>query len=572
MPTPENPTNNQQPQHPQNPETPQTQDQNNNESQNNSWLTFDRIENNYAAENNAVSSLIPFSLGLDNLNVSNPGQSGSLAIGEAAVGELSGYWVTDPSLKQVGMVMTVFQSFPVKVQGESKPYTMVVDQTSTVDGAGTNKGELCIGVLGCPDGYDSALLAKVANNTKGGGFKVGASFWNERGAEYLQHYYPEVGFTVSHVNKMRRACILNAEVVIPTSGTTGKAFRIKMVDEGPRPPYAYVKGGNNAGLWKLDIIGAFCMLTENQSLFEITGKYAGKNVKIDNTTYEFPFKDAHYDILTGEIPGYTPEAMQKIVSDGLVNPNKAMISKYFGHPIGGEVACRVKFYVDPAHRAQAEEIVGKPLPEDFFKTNGNYTAGISSVNFVPGDGSIGAMIRQAATMVGYYCNTNKINYGAIGGYVKNPDGLVIGKGRNIDCASGINCILATAGIFTFSPGEYYGNTAWWRSGGHLSKLAPGYTATKVFAGSAIPADLLVPGDIILYDRGRDTNNHLSLYMGPGERADFGNSTSASSLQPLASSVRTALGSKDKQIVVWRITSSATPAASTVPGVSTIPTV
>lgn len=564
MPTPENPTNNQQPQQPQNPETPQTQDQNNNESQNNSWLTFKKVENNYVPENDAAS-LIPFSLGLDNLSVSNPGQGGTSPIGEAAVGELSGYWVTDPSLKQVGMVMTVFQSFPVKVNGEDKPYTMVVDQTSTIDGAGTNKGELCIGVLGCPDGYDVSLLDKVASNTKGGGFKVGASFWNERGAEYLQHYYPEVGFTVDHVNKMRRACILNAEVVIPTNGTAGKSFKIKMVDEGPRPPYAYVKGGNNAGLWKLDIIGAFCMLTDNQSLFEIVGKRGGESVKIDNTTYEFPYKDAHYDILTGEIPGYTPEALKEIASGGQVNANKAMVSKYFGHPIGGEVACRVKFYVESAHKAQAEEIVGKQLPEEFFTTNGKYgTFGVGS--FAAGDGSVGAAIRQAATMVGYYCNTNRINYGAIGGYVKKPDGLVIGKGRNIDCASGINCILATAGIFTFSPGEYYGNTAWWRSGGHLSKLAPGYTATKVFAGSAIPADLLAPGDIILYDRGRDTNNHLSLYIGPGERADFGNSKSASSLQPLASSVRMTLGANDKQIVVWRITSSAAPAASTTPAV------
>ena len=512
----------------------------------------------------AAPDLIPFSLGLDSLSIFNPGAGSGNSVADVSLsGEMSGYWVTDPSLKQVGMVMTVFQSFPVKVAGEAKPYTMVTDHTSTIDGAGTNKGELCIGTLGCPDGYDIALLDKVANNTKGGGFKVGASFWNARGEEYLKHYYPEVGFTVDHVNKMRRACILNAEVVIPTSGTTGKGFRIKMVDEGPRPPYAYVSDGANAGLWKLDIIGAFCMLTENQSLFQLKGKLNGEMVNIDNTTLEFPFKDSKYDILTGEIPGYTPEALKAFVNQGQVNANKAMVPKYFGHPVGGEVACRVKFYVDPAHRAKAEEIVGKPLPDDFFKTNGNYTAGIAGTNMVPGDGSIGSLIRQAAVMVSSYCANNNLSYGYIGKYVKKPDGMIIGGGQTIDCASGINCILATAGIFNFSPGEMYGNTAWWRNGGHISKLAPGYTATKIFAGDAVDPGILQPGDIILYDMGKDSYNHVSLYISPTEHVDFGRSKYVKMVQPLAAPVRTTKYKAGiKQIVVWRITGSGTTPTAT----------
>ena len=501
-----------------------------------------------------TSDLIEFSMGLSGLNAVGA-VPGSSNVGDITLsGELSGYWISDPALKQVAMVMTTFQSFPVKVAGEDKPYTMVVDQTSTIDGAGTNKGDLCIGTLGCPDGYDINLLDKVASNTKGGGFKVGASFWNERGLEYLNHYYPEVGFTLSHVNKMRRSCILNAEVAIPTSGTSGKAFKIKMVDEGPRPKYAYVKSGSNASLWKLDIIGAFCMLTENAGLFELHGKKGGKMVPIDNTTLEFPFKDGKYDILTGEISGYTPEAMKKFVADGVVNSNKAMITKYY--PVGGEVACRVKFYVDPAHRALAEEIVGKPLPEAFFTTNGNYAGQIAGgVNMVPGDGSIGSLLRQAAILVSNYCISNNINYDPIGGYVKHPDGLVVGSGTTIDCASGINCMLATAGIFTYRPGEFYGNTAWWRNGGHLAKLAPGYTATKIFEGDAIDPSILEPGDIIVYDKGKDAYNHVSMYMSPNEHCDFGHVSKVRSPQPLQKPVRTTKYNKEiKQLIVWRITS------------------
>lgn len=506
--------------------------------------------------NDNPSDLIEFSMGLNNLISVGPG-FGSSNVGDINLsGELSGYWISDPSLKQVAMVMTVFQSFPVKVAGEDKPYTMVVDQTSTIDGAGTNKGELCIGTLGCPDGYNLSLLDKVASNTKGGGFKVGASFWNERGLEYLNHYYPEVGFTLSHVNKMRRACILNAEVAIPTSGTSAKAFKIKVVDEGPRPPYAYAKSGSNAGLWKLDIIGAFCMLSENAGLFELHGKKGGKMVSIDNTVLEFPFKDGKYNILTGEISGYTPEAMKEFVANGLVNPNKSMITKYFGHTAGGEVACRVKFYVDPAHRSIAEEIVGKSLPDEFFTTNGNYAGQIAGgINMIPGDGSIGSMLRQAAILVSNYCISNKISYDAIGGYIKHSDGLVVGNGTTIDCASGINCMLATAGIFTYKPGELYGNTAWWRNGGHLSKLAPGYSATKIFEGDAIDPSILEPGDIVVYDKGKDSYNHVSMYISPTEHCDFGTDKKVASQQPLQKPIRTTRYNPEiKKLIVWRITS------------------
>ena len=552
MPAPEeNPQQPSQPQQPANTQTPTIP------AINNSATTLiDGIINVTASETQIQTTeeylknyqnnreLIPFSLGLDNLQVSSPGGGGNTVADVNLSGELTGYWVSDPSLKQFGAEMTVFQSFPVKVAGDK--YTSIIDHTSTVDGAGTNLGELCIGTLGYPDGFDPKVLTKVAGNTKGGGFKVGASIYNKLGVEYLNHYYPEIGFTINHFNKMRQACILNAEVVIPTSGVSGKAFRIKIVDEGPHPPYCY----SSKGLWKIDIIGAFCMLTENQSLFNIYGKNASGSVPIDNVNYVFPFKDAKYDILTGEISGYTPEAILEIIDKNQVHENKKIFSSYFGNPVGSG-AVRVKFYIEPAHRSQAEKIVGKPLPDDFFKTNGNYVAGLNSSAIVPQDGSIGALIRQAAIMVGNYCNTNNINYGSIGGYIKRPDGLVIGSGRNIDCASGINCILATAGIFTYSPGEYYGNTAWWRSGGHLSKISPGYTATKVFAGDTIPKDILQPGDIILYDRGRPYDNHLSLYMGPGERADFGNPDSARSIQPLASNIRMTRGKNDVQLVVWR---------------------
>ncbi|MBR4890647.1 MAG: hypothetical protein IKU15_05100 [Clostridia bacterium] len=525
-----------------------------------------------STSNSDTTSLIPFSLGLENLAINNGTQgnaSGPVNVVDVNLsGEVSGYWVTDPALKQVAMVMTVFQSFPVQVQGEDKPLTMVVDQTSTKDGAGTNKGALCIGMLGCPDGFDPAMLDNVAKNTKGGGFKVGASIWMKRGVEYFQHYFPEIGMTEKMFCALRRKCILNAEVVIPTSGTSGKAFRIKMVDEGPVGQYATVKGGKNAGLWKIDIIGAFCMLTENQSLFNVYGTMNGKKVSIDNTTLSFPFKDSKYDILTGEIPNYTPEAMLKYRQDGQVNANVKMVTPYYGHPVGNDTVCRVRFYVDPAHRAEAEQICGKTLPEELFKTNGNYTAAVEGgINMVPGDGSVSSAIRAAAVMVSNYCVSNGFSYGAIGGYVQKPDGLIIDRGRTIDCASGINCILATAGVLQFKNGEYFGNTAWWRSGGHLSKLCPGVTATKVHSGPTVDVNQLCCGDVLLYDRNRDMNNHLSLYISPTEKTDFGSDSQVKKVQPQSKSItKSAAAAGAANIVVWRFTKTGAAPTGTAPTV------
>lgn len=188
-----------------------------------------------AGTNDAESNKIKFSMGLDNLqitdgttSISSMGSFGSSSgggygTGNATLGQLTGNWVSDPNLKQVGMIMTVFQSFPVSVQGQSNPYTMVVDKTSTSDGAGTNHGELCIGVLGCPDGYNLDLLKKVASNTNGGGFKVGVSCWNERGVEYMRHFYGDI-MTVGQFNVLRRKCLLNVEVVVPTGGNMRNFF------------------------------------------------------------------------------------------------------------------------------------------------------------------------------------------------------------------------------------------------------------------------------------------------------------------------------------------------------------
>jgi outer membrane receptor for ferrienterochelin and colicins len=148
--------------------------------------------------------------------------------------------------------------------------------------------------------------------------------------------------------------------------------------------------------------------------------------------------------------------------------------------------------------------------DNTFVAGAQYAYSFRKLLFLPSQLTMGVEFNNTNLidhMTGYDRHIKQLSQ-TIGGYVQKPDGMIIGRGRTIDCASGINCILATAGVLQFKPGEYFGNTAWWRSGGHLGKLAPGVTATKVHSGPTVDVSQLSCGDVILYDRNRDMNNHF----------------------------------------------------------------
>lgn len=506
---------------------------------------------------------IKFSIGLENLAFNNGSYGGYGGYGNNITdvtlsGEIDGMWISDPSLKQVAMVTTVFQSFPIYINGINDPYSMCVDYTSTGDGQGTNLGYLTIGQLGCPDKYEINDLNSVASNTKGGGFKVGASAWSKKVIDYFNHYYPDAGITMKQFVTLRRKCLLNAEVVKPTGPTTGKAYKIKIVDEGPFS----LESTKYGSLWKIDVMGAFTMLTENKGLFNnLMGKYHGNYANLDNINFIFPFKDSSYDIMKGEIAGYTPEAVIKIANGdmatsailpGKINKSTELISSY---GCDKEI-CRVKFYIEPEHRAEAESICGKKLPDDLFKTNGTYgmNAPIVSFNSLPPDAGILEKITYAGALVNQNVISRGLVYGNCGGYMKNAEGIIVTKNK-IDCASGVNVILANAGIIDILRAQSeraQSNTVWYR-GNWLKYLMPGYTATQV------PPEQVAPGDVILYDRGRDSYNHAYIYMGSGKAFDYGSGVG----KPQPRNRATIMVPHDtktgyvKKVVVWRIGSVGT---------------
>lgn len=190
---------------------------------------------------------------------------------------------------------------------------------------------------------------------------VAAGGADGHGKEYFDKYYPDLQLKTSTIVALRNAGLLNAEVIVPTSQTEGKAFRIKLVDEGPWHV------NKNSGLWILDIMSAFAMLDENQGTFSISAKGIPD---LYSSEYKFPFANAKYDYLNGIIPGYSPDAE---LGWNIQQTKKLDLT---GNKVNGLVGkCRVKFFIDPSHKAKAEEICGKTLPDDLFTCNATYSSG-----------------------------------------------------------------------------------------------------------------------------------------------------------------------------------------------------
>lgn len=185
MPAPEeNPQQPVQPQQPAQPQIPTAETTTVNTSTNTTGgvLTTNTTQSRvltteeYVNGQTADGGLIPFSMGLDSLQFTGPGIASNVT-DVTLSGELTGYWVNDPALKQFGAEMTVFQSFPVNVVA-ANAWSSVTDHTSTIDNQGTNLGYLTMGQFSYPDNFKRELLEKIATNLKGGGFKVGASIHN----------------------------------------------------------------------------------------------------------------------------------------------------------------------------------------------------------------------------------------------------------------------------------------------------------------------------------------------------------------------------------------------------------
>lgn len=454
-------------------------------------------------------------------------------------------YITDKALKQVYIEMTVFQSFPVQM--EDGKYTFVSDNTSTKDGAGTNKGGLSHncngGICGFSDNFDESILDSQLESVKN--FKVGASIGHAYGTEYLQKFYPEVKWDVKDFGKLQRAGCFIAEMVIPTSSSQGRPVRCALVDNGPRHK------------WAIDIMGSYCLLDEVKDLFRIKAQKADKSVQIiDGQTVKFPFANKKYDYINNEIPGYSPSAVKEwITSNCLYNGVKTSpFIRYFGECVAGpkkssngNSMIRVKFYIDESKREEAEKRVGKSLPDDLFKPN--YSGAVINIGNVPSlaasdipqNGSIWERIYASGVNVSKLLLQRAAENPGITLYKNgrnlqktNQSGFSVVSAKGTDCSGGVFWILINAGLILPE-----GDAMWPPNTGYMRpyknswppnlKLAPGIKVVSV------PISNVQPGDLILWDRNKDSNNHLLIYAGPGKKFDFGGDASVKKQQPIAGS-------------------------------------
>lgn len=307
-------------------------------------------------------SKIKFSIGLEGVSSSaalgsgGGGGFGTTGTGTLSGDQLAGGWISDTTQKQIAMHVTIFHSFPAK--GPDGKYHMVVDSIDATGG-------LAAGQVGQPARWDKGLLSTTSSNCNNGNFKVGASFAiKNHGVDYFSHYYPGIEWTYNKLVKLRNNFLLNAEILVPTGGNQAKAFKVKIVDEGPHHDQ---KG---TGLWILDVMSAYAMLDENQGTFVAS---TASIPDLKNSEYKFPFANVSYDVIKGEIAGYSPAAEIEWIDKQETSAEQVNI---IGNKINGLMGtCRIKFFIDPSHKADAESIMGCTLPDELFTCNATYTTG-----------------------------------------------------------------------------------------------------------------------------------------------------------------------------------------------------
>jgi hypothetical protein len=331
---------------------------------------------NTDSSNASGSGLIKFSKGLDSIaSASNlegnqvSGFGGGVGTSGLSGEVMNGGWISEESLKQIAVHLTVFQPAPlVKTSGTTTEYKLLKNAGLV----GGETGTLCRGL---PEGQPNSLLpAVLKNNEKAlgvdGNFKVGASYAftieapagsdNIPGIEYFKHYYPDLQINDEILRGWIKGHLLNVEIIVPTSETAGNAYRLKIVDQGP-------KLKTPEGLGIIDIMSPWALLSSNKDIFTVTAE-GGLDVT-NSTEWKFPFADKSYDYLTGEIDGFGPSAEIKW---GLTSHDTIDIK---GFDIKKAGPCRAKFFIDPSHKEQAEKVAGKALPEELFKCNGTYGSG-----------------------------------------------------------------------------------------------------------------------------------------------------------------------------------------------------
>ena len=275
---------------------------------------------------------------------------------------LKGIFVDDKEAQVCVLKFTAFSAFPVEYNGGS--YTMCLDGGANES---TRTGYLSSGRTSMPESYE--LLDAITEKQ----FKVGCAINHEQGTEYLKEFYPDIEWAANDFAKMANKLCVTAEITVPTSATSGKVILCKVVDYGPK------------GV--VDLMGAYCALSELKDLFKINGLIDGDGgAKWRETNAKFICADKGYNHITGEISGYGPEEVKgKKNKEG--EPASMFKTFIVSPPASNQFF--VRFFVDPSLREKAEKAIGHKLPDDFCKQKNNSGGAVSGAGaLITGTSSI----------------------------------------------------------------------------------------------------------------------------------------------------------------------------------------
>lgn len=173
-----------------------------------------------------------------------------------------------------------------------------------------------------------------------------------------------------------------------------------------------------------------------------------------------------------------------------------------------------------------------------------------------GASDVAGRILNAGIKVGQYCNANKLTYDQGDRALKAaPAGsgmsYIPRNNHGTDCSAGTWWILSEAGLIK-NPTSWPINTTGYRTN-------PGKYLTDGYIATEVPIENIQPGDIIMWDRGKNENNHVAIFASMGKCFDFGGRGTVPKLQPVNKGLVDSSAVAGRR--VWRISSAGAVAAS-----------
>lgn len=173
-----------------------------------------------------------------------------------------------------------------------------------------------------------------------------------------------------------------------------------------------------------------------------------------------------------------------------------------------------------------------------------------------GASDVAGRILNAGIKVGQYCNANKLTYDQDDRALKAaPAGsgmsYIPRNNHGTDCSAGTWWILSEAGLIK-NPTSWPINTTGYRTN-------PGKYLTDGYIATEVPIENIQPGDIIMWDRGKNENNHVAIFASVGKCFDFGGRGTVPKLQPVSKGLVDSSAVAGRR--VWRISSAGAATAS-----------